>query len=65
MMEVAEVESCKFSLSQIISKAFNLINKSNAHPEGCLKWKLFPYFYKKWANLKTQFALEAKYYHKK
>jgi len=38
-MEMAEAASCPYTTSQIVNKAFNIINKSNTYPEGCRKWK--------------------------
>ena len=40
MIEIAEAAGCAHTLEQIASKAFNLINKSQACPEGCREYKL-------------------------
>jgi len=41
-MEVAEAIGCTYTLAQITVKAFNLIYKSQAFPEGYQEWKHKP-----------------------
>ena len=65
IMEVAEAAGCAYTPEQITSKAFNLISKSQAYPEGCREWKRKPLADKTWTNLKNHFAIEAKDYRKK
>jgi hypothetical protein len=35
IMEVAKAADCAYTPAQITAKAFNLLNKSQAFPEGC------------------------------
>ena len=35
IIEIAEVAGCAYAPEQVTSKAFNLISKSQAYPEGC------------------------------
>ena len=65
IMEVAEAAGCAYTHDQITSKAFNLISKSQAYPEGCREWKRKATENKTWTNLKTHFSLETKEYRKK
>ena len=65
VMETAEAAGCLYTTSQIVNKAFNVINKSNAYPEGCREWKRKAPGDKTWANLKSHFTVEAKEYRKR
>lgn len=65
IMEVAEAAGCAYTPAQITSKAFSLINKSQAYPEGCREWKRKSNADKTWTNLKQHFTIEAKDYRKK
>ena len=65
IMETAEAANCPCTPSQIVSKAFNAINQSNAYPEGCREWKRKSASDKTWANLKSHFSAEAKEYRKR
>lgn len=60
IMQVVEAAGCACALEQITSKAYNLINKSQAHPDGYREWKRKPNNEKSWANLKRHFSIEAK-----
>ena len=63
-MEIAEAAGYAYTLEQITSKAFNLIQRSQAFPEGCREWKRKTSINKTWHNLKQHFSLEAKEYRK-
>lgn len=65
VIETAEAANCPYTTSQIVSKAFNAINKSNAYPEGCREWKRKAANEKSWANLKQHFSIESKEYRKR
>jgi len=64
IMEVAEAAGCPYTTSQILSKCFNLINKSGALSLGCREWKRKLSTDKTWANFKTHFGKEVKDYKK-
>lgn len=64
-METVEAAGCPCASSQIVNKAFNVINQSNACPEGCHEWKREAASDKVWANLKSLFSLEAKEYRRR
>ena len=59
-MEIAEAARCPCTMSQIVNKSFNTINKSNTCPEGCREWKRKAVNNKLWANLKQHFNIKAK-----
>ena len=64
-MEVAEAAGCANTPNQITHKAFNLIEKSQAFPEGCREWKRKTNAEKTWNNLKNHFSIEVKEYRKR
>ena len=60
IMKIAEAAGYACTPEQIAAKAFNLIVKSQAYPEGCRKWKRKANADKIWANPKDNFTIKAK-----